>query len=299
MPSKVYGIISGPVSVFDERDRIDEQAIRQQIDFLIGGGVHLLLAGTIVAEFPSLSFDERKLLVDIIVDQVRRRVPVYAATGGSDYRQALELIKHAEDAGADGMFLIPPYLYSLTNAEMFDYTKALCLATKLPVMLYNIASNNITPAMYKQLSEEAGNIDSIKESNQGQLADVAKAVGDHIAVLTGKEPYLVETLSVGGHGCASVLSALTPKLVVEVYDAFRRGDTGQAAALQAKLTPIANFILSGGISAPLKAGLTILAMNVGHVRKPRLPLSEAQVRVLESMLLDLEVIGPKQAAVTS
>jgi 4-hydroxy-tetrahydrodipicolinate synthase len=287
---QIRGIISGPVAPFRADGELDEETLRRHLRFLIEGDVHVLLAGTIVGEFPSLSLEERKKIIDVIVDETNNKVPVYSGAGGSDFRQALSLMKYGEDAGADGIFLIPPAGYTLSVGEVYDYAKSLTTATDLPVMLYNTASSNISPSMYKKLIAEANNIDSVKESNQAQLPEVTREVGDKIAVLTSKDDLFLESALSGAAGVASVLSALAPRTMVELYEAFESKDIRRAAEIQYKIMPISKFMLSEGMSAPLKAGLEMLGIPAGSVRKPHLPLSEEKREALRSMMKDLELL---------
>jgi 4-hydroxy-tetrahydrodipicolinate synthase len=286
----IRGIISGPIAPFTPQDELDEQALRGHINWLIDGGVHVLLAGTIVAEFPSLSFEERKVLINTLVDETNGRVPVFSAAGGSDHKQALALIRHGEDTGVDGIFLIPPYLYTLSQEEIYDHTKSLCEATDLPVLIYNTPAANISPGTYRRLVEKVDNISGVKESNQSQLLDVVNSVGDKIAVLTSKDPQTLESLIYGAKGCASILSAIAPRKTVDLYEAFERKDLMKAAEIQRETIALGSFLVSEGISAPLKAGLEMLGMRGGPVRKPHLPISSEKKEVLRSMLRDLGLL---------
>jgi 4-hydroxy-tetrahydrodipicolinate synthase len=292
MYAKLEGVLSAPVTVFREDGEIDEDATREHIDYLIDHGITGLITLAVTGEFASLSHEERKRIIKLTVDHVDGRVPVIAGISDTNMRAVLELGHYAEDVGADGVFVLPPYLYSYTDKETLDFFNAIANEIKLHIQIYNspATGRNLTPAMIKELSQ-VDNILSLKEGNSSQLADVISMVRDGFAVFCARDTYMLETLALGGSGVTSVTGSVVPGLVVKLYNTWQRGDIQEARKLQRDLLPLTNLLVKRSYPAGIKAGLDILGLKGGPPRKPLTPYGETEKQQLREALQKLGVLG--------
>lgn len=209
---------------------------------------------------------------------VRKRVPVYAGTGAETTREAVRLTRMAEKEGADAVSVITPYFVSPTQQEIYDHYRRVAENTSLPVLLYNNPSTcggvKIDVDTVARLAE-IPNILAIKDSS-GDLQntnEMVRVVPDRFAVMQGRDTLIYPSLIFGARGSVPATANICPALVVEIYEAFRRGDHAAAKAAQLRLNPVRLSLTLGTAPGGVKAALALLGMSLGPCRSPIAPLS--------------------------
>ena len=212
--------------------QLDEEAYRQLIEAQIEGGIHGLVPCGTTGESPTLSHTEHKRVVEICLEQVKKRVPVIAGSGSNSTAESLELTKHAQAAGADYALMITPYYNKPTQEGLFQHYKTITDATKIPVVVYNVpgrTSLNLLPETMARLAE-IPNIVGLKDAT-GDLKQGSKTLdlcGDKITVLSGDDFTTFPLMCVGGKGVISVVSNVVPADMAGMCNAFFKGDLEEA-----------------------------------------------------------------------
>ncbi|MBW1992349.1 MAG: 4-hydroxy-tetrahydrodipicolinate synthase [Deltaproteobacteria bacterium] len=281
------GAITAIVTPF-KNGAFDEEAYRQLIEFQIQGGIHGIVPCGTTGESATLSHDEHKRVVEVCIDQVKKRVPVVAGTGSNSTAEALEFTKHAEAAGADYALMITPYYNKPTQEGLYQHYKTICQQTKIPIVVYNVPSRtgvNLLPETVARLAEFP-NIVGIKEAT-GDLKQGAKVMelcGDRITLLSGDDFTALPLLAIGGQGVISVVSNIVPGDMASMCNAYFNGDLDKARQLHYKMWPLMEAMFYETNPAPAKTALKLLGKITGEVRQPLCSMSSANEEKLRQVL---------------
>ncbi len=281
------GAITAIVTPF-KKGQVDEQAYRELIEYGIKGGIHGIVPCGTTGESATLSYAEHKKVVEICIDQVKKRLPVIAGTGSNNTAEALELTKHGQQAGADYALMITPYYNKPTQEGLYQHYKTIAGETKIPIVVYNVPSRtslNLLPETMARLAE-IPNIVGVKEAS-GDLKQVAKILelcGDKITVLSGDDFTALPLLAIGGKGVISVISNVAPQDMAGLCNAFFQGDLEGARKLHFKMWPLMEAMFYETNPAPAKTALKMMKKITGEVRQPLCPMSPANEEKLRQVL---------------
>jgi 4-hydroxy-tetrahydrodipicolinate synthase len=268
--------------------RLDEEAYRALIERQIEGGIHGLVPCGTTGESPTLSHAEHKQVVEILIDQVKKRVPVIAGSGSNSTAESVELTKHAQAAGADFALMITPYYNKPTQEGLFQHYKTVTDATKIPIVVYNVpgrTSVNLLPETMARLAA-IPNIVGLKDAT-GDLKQGSKTLelcGDKITVLSGDDFTTFPLLCVGGMGAISVVSNVVPGDMAGMCDAFFKGDLAEARKLHYKMWLLTEAMFYETNPVPVKTAMKMLGKVTGEVRQPLCPMSKANEDKLRQVM---------------
>jgi 4-hydroxy-tetrahydrodipicolinate synthase len=268
--------------------QLDEEAYRALIERQIEGGIHGLVPCGTTGESPTLSHAEHKQVVEILIDQVKKRVPVIAGSGSNSTAESVELTKHAQAAGADYALMITPYYNKPTQEGLFQHYKTVTDATKIPIVVYNVpgrTSVNLLPETMARLAA-IPNIVGLKDAT-GDLKQGSKTLelcGDKITVLSGDDFTTFPLLCVGGMGAISVVSNVVPGDMAGMCDAFFKGDLAEARKLHYKMWPLTEAMFYETNPVPVKTAMKMLGKVTGEVRQPLCPMSKANEDKLRQVM---------------
>ena len=271
--TELRGILAAVATPFDADQRIDEPRLRRLVDTLVAGGVHGLVPGGSTGEFAALTNDERRRLLEIVIDQNAGRVPVIAHTGAITTAEAVALTAHAAGAGCAAVLVLPPYKDRLSIAETSDYFRAIADTAPVPVVVYNLplaTGVNLAPEDVAAMHERSPNISYVKDTS-GDFHQLTRAIHDFGGVFTtlvGWDTMLLAALVEGAAGCILGAMNLTARPVVEVYDAVQAGDLAAARGAWERVYPVMRFLLSGGYVGGLKGALDVAGESAGPPRAP-------------------------------
>jgi 4-hydroxy-tetrahydrodipicolinate synthase len=283
------GIVPAVITPFTADGAVDTIALTRHTRYLIDAGVGGLIPGGSTGEFAALSNSERKLVHATVVEAANREVPVVAQTGALTAAEAIGLSRHAEQIGADGVMVVPPFYDPLTFAEIKAYYAEVTAAISLPVMLYHIPSatgQQLTPAQIGELAEIPG-ISSIKDSSgdAAALIETIEAYGDRLQVCNGSDMLTFFALAAGARASVWGAANIFPELAVELYDAIAvRSDLSAARKTWSRLYPLVAFLETGNYTPRVKAACELVGVSAGLPRRPFLPVSGDDLATLESLL---------------
>ena len=281
------GAITAIVTPFKE-GRLDEAAYRELIEFQIQGGIHGIVPCGTTGESPTLSHAEHKRVVEICIDQVKKRVPVVAGSGSNNTAEAVELTKHAQAAGADFALMITPYYNKPTQEGLYQHYKTIATQVKIPIVVYNVPSRTSLNLLPETMARLMGlpNIVGIKEATGDlkQCAKILELCGDKIIMLSGDDFTVLPLLAIGGHGVISVTSNVTPGDMAGMCNAFFAGDLAGARKLHYKMWPLMEAMFYETNPAPVKTAMKLLGKITGEVRQPLCAMSPANEDKLRKVM---------------
>jgi 4-hydroxy-tetrahydrodipicolinate synthase len=281
MTVQLRGILTALATPFTtDGERIDETKLRALVDRSIDGGVHGIVACGSTGEFSAMSGDERRFVVETVVDQAAHRVPVVAQTGATSITEAIALSRHAQSTGADVIMTVAPYYEALSVEETVSYLRTVAGSVDIPVMLYNLppaTGVDLHPDTVGALAREVDNIRYIKNTtvDMAQSAQLIHNYGDVISTFVGWDSLLLSALAEGADGVMAGTANVVPNELVAVYDAIATDNLGQARELWAQVYPLIDAMISQPFIAAVKAGLAAVGFDIGNPRPPVAPLDPA------------------------
>ncbi len=294
MGLEVKGIIPAMATPMRDSEEIDEAGTRELINYLVDSGVHGIFICGSQGESYALTEEEKKRIINIAVDEVNGRVPVYAGTGATTTKASIRLSKYAEDAGADAVTIVTPYFIRPSQNELYMHYRRIAESIDIPVLIYNNPGRtgvNLEAETVRRLAE-IDNIVGIKDSS-GDLTLTAQYIMEcpkEFAVLAGRDSLILATLLYGGKGAVAATANVAPKLVVGIYESFMRGDLEKARELQFKLLPLRLAFNLGTFPAVVKEAMNILKKPSGPARSPVSSLPEDKRQRLRLILKGIGLI---------
>jgi 4-hydroxy-tetrahydrodipicolinate synthase len=273
---------------------LDEEALRKLVDEQIAAGIDGLVPVGTTGESPTLDHEEHLRVIKVVVEQVRKRVPVIAGTGGNSTREAIELSCEAKSLGADGMLQVTPYYNKPTQDGLYRHFKAIVEAAPLPTVLYNVPGRtacDLLPDTVARLCE-LPQIVAIKEAtgNLQRASQILTKVGDRLVVLSGDDATAFPLFAVGARGVISVVSNVAPAEFCAMWDAFAAGKWIEARNLHNRLFPLLEGLFIETNPIPAKAALAMMGKIADEIRPPLYPLSGANKEKVHKILLDLGLV---------
>jgi 5-dehydro-4-deoxyglucarate dehydratase len=287
------GLLSFPVTHFTKELHFDEGPYREHISWLLEYKPAGLFAAGGTGEFFSLTLSEFSSVVSAAVRETAGRVPVLAGCGYGT-AMAKEFARAAEDAGADGILLLPPYLVNADAIGLAAHTEAVCAATKLGVIFYNRDNAIVDDATLARLCERCPNLIGFKDGygDIELMTRIYARLGDRLTYIGGlptAETFALPYLEMGVTTYSSAIFNFLPGFAQEFYSAVRRRDHQKVYA------DLREFVLpyisirnrrKGYAVSIVKAGMTAIGRPAGPVRSPLVDLSQTELAELTKLIGD-------------
>jgi len=273
---------------------VDEEKLRELVEFQIENGTDAIVPCGTTGESSTLDYHEHDRVIEIVVEQVNKRVPVIAGTGSNSTREAIEITRHAKELGADGALLVTPYYNKPSQEGLYLHYKAIADAVALPQVLYNVpgrTSVNLLPETVARLAVHP-NIVAIKEATGSlqQASEVLALCGENITVLSGDDFITLPMMACGAKGVISVTANIMPKEISSLVDAFNAGNMEEARRLHLYLLKISNAMFIETNPVPVKTGVSLMGKCRDEVRLPLSPLAEANRAKLTAIMKEYKLI---------
>ena len=275
-PRRWGAVLTAMVTPFDRQGKLDIDAARRLARWLAERGNDGLVLAATTGEASTLSDAERCDLIRAVSEAVT--IPVIAGTGSNDTWHSVELTRMARGLGAAGVIVVAPYYNRPPQAGIEAHFRAVAAATDLPVMLYDVplrTGRRVAHDVLLRLFREVPNIVAFKDATGDPPAAAAliAQAGEHFDLYSGDDPYTLPLLSVGAVGVVGTSTHWTAPQFREMIDAWRRGDSERARAVNARLIDSFTFINSDTSVFPMsiKAMLRTLGQEMGECRLPLPP----------------------------
>lgn len=286
------GLIVPLATPMHKDESINFEAYKKLIDHVIDGGIHGVLAGGSTGEYHMMSMDERKAVIKAACEYAAGRVPVVAGVGCYTAKDTIALANYAAECGASCGMVLPPYYQQTSNEGIVEFFREIAVGSKIGIMMYNnpLATGvEMPPELIAEIAA-MDNIVCLKDSSDmmhtAQCIAMTRDIPD-FTVFNGAEHLIIPTIASGGHGCMGIAYNLLPKEFVAIYDALMANDWKAAAAQNAKLTAIYDAMEAEPYPGPLKAGLEMIGIEAGPVRKPLTQPTDSIKKVLRAELKKL------------
>ena len=268
---------------------LDEKAFRGLVEWQIAEGTNGLVPVGTTGESPTLSHEEHMEVVEWCIDQAKGRVPVIAGAGSNSTKEAIDLSKHAEKAGADAVLIVTPYYNKPTQEGMYQHFKAINDAIGIPIIIYNIPGRSVIDMSVETMKRlfELKNISGVKDAtaNVVRVSQQRAAMGEGFNQLSGEDATALGFMAHGGHGCISVTSNVAPRLCAEFQSACLKGNYSAALKLQDKLMPLHTTLFIETNPSPAKYALSVLGKCAETVRLPMVTVNDkTKAAVREAMV---------------
>lgn len=296
---ELKGIIPPILTPMHEDESINLEELRAQVERMIENGVHGLFPFGTNGEGYILTAEEKKLVLETVVDQTAGRVPVYAGTGAISTKETIEQSKMAQAAGADVLSIITPSFAAASQNELYAHYKKVAEAVDMPIVLYNIPArtgNALAPATVARLAE-IENIIGAKDSS-GNFTNIlgyidagkSKSNGKFYT-LSGNDQLIIWTLLAGGTGGIAGCANVYPHTMASIYDLFMEGKIEEAKAANASIQSFRACFKYGNPNTIVKTATRLLGYNVGPCRAPFNQVPAEGIAAIEKVLEENKAKG--------
>ncbi|RNI14390.1 4-hydroxy-tetrahydrodipicolinate synthase [Methanohalophilus sp. RSK] len=281
------GVLPALITPFTKNNTIDIRGLKQNIRYAEEGGASGVVACGTTGESATLSTVEHKKVINTAVECAN--VPVIAGTGSNNTVEAVELTKHAADAGAGGALIISPYYNKPNNAGLIRHFTAVAEAADIPIILYNVPSRTGQDIPLEVIVELAkiDNIVAIKEAS-GSIPKISEiienTVDEDFSVISGEDGLTYPIVALGGVGVISVVANVVPKTMAEMVEAALKGDMVTARKKHYELAPLTRALFTETNPIPVKRAMEMIGMPAGPLRAPLAPILPENERILEEAL---------------
>ncbi len=274
------GVMPAVTTKFTDDDRLDLAMFRININAQVDAGVHGIVLGGSLGEASTLTQEEKNILVKETVDILEGKIPVIMTVAEQSTRIAIQAVKEAEDAGANGLMILPPMRYKSTDHETVTYFKEIAKSTSLPIMIYNNPVDykiEVTVDMFEELME-LDNIQAVKESTRDiiNIGRLRNRFGNNLKILTGVDPLALESLLIGADGWVAGLVCAFPAETVAIYELAKAGRAKEAIEIYRWFLPLLELDISPQLVQNIKLAEVATGIGTENVRPPRLPLQGAE-----------------------
>ena len=290
--SEIRGIIPPILNPMNEEESLNLDELRRQTERLLAGGVHGLFPFGTNGEGYILSEQEKYEILEVMIDQVKGRVPVYAGTGCISTRDTIRQSVQAEKLGADALSIITPSFAAASQKELYDHYVAVAKHVNIPIILYNIpprTGNKLLPETVRDLIRDVDVIVGAKDSS-GDLENLkayirlTRELGKESAILAGNDGAILTCLKEGGSGGIAGRANIWPATVASIYDKFVAGDLEGAQAAQDAIAVLQAAFKFGNPNTIIKKAVRMLGYPVGSCRAPFNYVPEEGIAALRKIL---------------
>jgi 4-hydroxy-tetrahydrodipicolinate synthase len=308
MKQPLAGIFTPNITPLDARGRLDEEKLRSYIDWLIEHGVHGLYPNGSTGEFVRFTPEERRRVIEVVVDQTQDRVPILAGAAEANVSETIRACDTYGALGCRAVAIVAPFYYRLAPDGVYAYFKEIADRVSVDVTLYNIPlfASPIDVPTVKRLAQECPRICGIKDSS-GDIPHMMRMISEvrpsrpDFSFLTGWDAVLVPMMLIGADGGTNATSGVVPELTRSIYEACKAQQWDRAMQLQYRLLPLFDAMLST-VEFPegFRRGARIRGWDLGPSRQPLTPqqatAADSAQRKIQELLSGFEFLPSQTLA---
>lgn len=290
------GAITALITPMNRDGSLDLAAFDRLVEWQVAEGISGLVPVGTTGESPTLSHVEHHKIVERTVHVAAGRVPVIAGAGSNSTMEAVDLAKHAEQAGASAVLVVSPYYNKPTQEGLYRHFMMVADAISIPVVLYNIPGRSVVDISVETTARLAahGNIIGVKDATANLLRplQVRRAVTNKwFNQLSGEDGTAVSFLAAGGDGCISVSSNVAPGFCSKVQRLWQDGKVKESMALQDRLLPLHDAMFCETSPGPVKYAASLLGLCGETCRLPIVPISDSSRAAVRAALTEVGLLG--------
>ncbi|MFX0147446.1 MAG: 4-hydroxy-tetrahydrodipicolinate synthase [Candidatus Hodarchaeota archaeon] len=288
------GVMVALVTPFNKDESINEEQLRNLVNYLIEQGVNGLVPVGTTGEFVNMTFEERLEIIEIVVDEVNGRIPVIAGTGETGTKLVIDATNKATDIGADAVLIVTPYYLKPKSKGLYDHYFTIAEKTDIPIVLYNIPACTGVELPWTVVEDlvDIENIVAIKDSSGDYkyFSAILEKVSDKISVMIGWDENVLGALAGGAAGCILGSANVIPKFWLEIYDHVKNNRLQEAQALQKRVQKLARLLINSG-ALGVKSCLNMMKIPVGKTRQPLVLGDALSYEIKDELRVELEKLG--------
>ena len=275
-------------------NKLDTEAYIKIIHFHLKNGTNGLVPAGTTGESPTLNHDEHQKVIEICIKESNGKIPVIAGTGSNSTAEAINLLKHAENAGADAALVVTPYYNKPTPEGLYAHYEALDSASSgIPIIIYNIPSRSVID-IDVDLMGRLSQLDSIvgvkdATSDISRIKQHKELCKNDFIQLSGEDETIYDYMINGGQGCISVTANILPKICSDMHKAFSNNDLIEAKKLNEILMPLHKALFVETSPSPVKYILSKMDLIDYEIRLPLVEIRKETKDILDKIINDLEI----------
>ncbi len=287
------GTATALITPFRKDGKIDEQGLRDLVDFQESMGIDAIVPCGSTGESATLDHAEHVRAIEVVIDQAKK-AKIIAGAGSNSTHEAVDLSVKAADMGADYILSISPYYNKPSQEGIYQHFKQVTDACDLPIIVYNVpgrTGSNMEAQTTLRLAELPG-IGGIKEAS-GDMSQVMRIMADRpkdFAMISGDDALTFPLMALGGEGVISVTSNCAPKQMMEMVNSALSGDFVKAREIHFKMMPLFNALFLEPNPIPIKAAMDIMGKPSGELRMPLMDMTADNRKLLEDTMKQLGII---------
>jgi len=282
------------ITPFKEDESVDYDALLRLVEYQLQNGTDYLVVLGTTAETPTLTEDEKKQIVELVVSKVNGQIPVIVGEGGNNTRAIVEKLKKNDYVGVDGILSVVPYYNKPSQEGIYQHYKAISEASSLPIIAYNVPGRtgvNMTPDTTLRVANDLRNIVAVKEAsgNMTQMDDIIKRKPEHFDVISGDDGVTFPLITLGAIGVISVIGNAFPKEFSRMTRLALEGDYPSALTIHHSFNELFNLLFVDGNPAGVKCMLNMMGYIENKLRLPLVPTRITTYEQIRSVLQELNI----------
>ena len=282
------------ITPFKEDESVDYEALGRLVDYQVQNGTDYLVVLGTTAETPTLTEEEKRNIIDLVVSHVRGRIPIVLGVGGNCTRNVVDQLKHGNFQGIDAILSVVPYYNKPSQEGIYQHYKAIAQATKLPIVLYNVPGRtgvNMTAETTLRIAREFKNVIAVKEAsgNITQMDDIIKNKPDRFNVISGDDGITFPLLTLGAVGVISVIGNAFPREFSRMVRLALAGDYENSRLIHHRFTELFSLLFVDGNPAGVKSMLNMMGFIENKLRLPLVPTRIVTYEKIRDVLRQLSI----------
>lgn len=284
-----HGSIVALITPFKD-GKVDEKAFQSFVEWQVAQGTHALVPCGTTGESPTLSHDEHRRVVELCIEAAAGKVPVIAGAGSNSTSEAVELTRHAKEAGAAAALVVTPYYNKPTQEGLYQHYKAIHDSADLPIIIYNIPGRSVVDMSVATMARLAKlpNIVGVKDATADLTRPIRTrlAIGPDFCQLSGEDATALAFNAQGGVGCISVTANIAPALCAAMQNAWAAGDLTEAYRLRDVLQPLHDAMFVETSPGPVKYAASLLGKASADTRLPLVAVADSTREAVKTAMTD-------------
>lgn len=282
------------ITPFKEDESVDYEALGRLVDYLLQNGADYLVVLGTTAETPTLTEEEKKKIIELVVTKVRHRIPIVLGVGGNCTKSVVDKLKNDNFEGIDAILSVVPYYNKPSQEGIYQHYKAIAQATELPVILYNVPGRtgvNMTAETTLRLAREFKNIIAVKEAsgNITQMDDIIKNKPKDFNVISGDDGITFPLIILGAIGVISVIGNAFPREFSRMVRLALAGDYDSARTIHHRFTELFSLLFVDGNPAGVKSMLSMMGLVENRLRLPLVSTRIVTYEKIRNVLHELSI----------
>jgi 4-hydroxy-tetrahydrodipicolinate synthase len=282
------------ITPFKDDESVDYDALLRLVDYQLQNGTDYLVVLGTTAETPTLTEDEKKQIVELVVSRVNGRIPIILGEGGNNTRAIVEKLKKNDYAGIDGILSVVPYYNKPSQEGIYQHYKAIAETSSLPVISYNVPGRtgvNMTVDTTLRIANDFPNIVAVKEAsgNMSQMDEIIKRKPENFDVISGDDGVTFPLITLGAIGVISVIGNAFPKEFSRMTRLALEGDYNSALTIHHSFNELFNLLFVDGNPAGVKCMLNMMGYIENKLRLPLVPTRITTYEQIRNVLIELNI----------